>query len=108
MAECAILSDRMPAVAAGREVWSSDDLTHLAQCVECAAEWELVATASRMGSHSAHAPDPAALSRFVVDPPAVARRVDVGRRRRTWLAAALAAAAAVVLLLSGRPPSFPA
>lgn len=107
MPECTTLSDRMPAVAAGRDAWSAADQAHLSGCAECAAEWALVRTAAELGLRSGYAPDTAALSRSVLERIAADRREHAVRRRRAWWAAALAAAAVVLMLWSGRPATAP-
>lgn len=107
MPECTMLSDRMPAVAAGGDAWSAADQAHLASCAECAAEWGLVRTAGELGLRSGYAPDTVALSRSVLERLAADRREHVVRGRRTWWAAALAAAAVVLMLWRGRPATAP-
>jgi hypothetical protein len=107
MAECTVLSDRMPAVLAGRDSWSPADQAHLFECTECAAEWKLAMAAGRVGQHLGYAPDAGALSRLVLTRLAASRLEQVQRRRRTGWAAALAAAAVALVLWSGRPGVAP-
>jgi hypothetical protein len=103
MTECRQLTDRMPAVAHGREAWSADDLAHLAGCPDCAAEWDLVSVASRLGE----APEPAFVARLadrvvegLRDHPRVVPLFQ--RRAVRWIAGA-AAAAAVIMAVWLRP-----
>ena len=50
MTDCTELSGRMPDVLSGRSEWLPTELTHLAECVDCAAEWRLVQTGSTLYS----------------------------------------------------------
>ena len=50
MSGCDRLSDRMPAVALGRAIWSSEDERHLAGCPDCRTEWDLVRQTARLGA----------------------------------------------------------
>lgn len=40
---CESLSDRMPTVAKGAEVWDQEEAEHLAWCRDCQAEWAVIA-----------------------------------------------------------------
>ena len=108
MPECTILSDRMPGVAAGRDSWSLAEQRHLAECADCASEWQLVRAAGGLGGTLGYAPDAAALWGAVLDRLAAASRDGAARRRRTWVAATLAAAAAVALVVWGGRADAPA
>ena len=46
---CERLSDRMPAVAHGRDQWSRYDQDHLRTCADCSAEWSLVRRTVEVG-----------------------------------------------------------
>jgi len=103
---CLALSERMPAVAADEETWSSAEAAHLSTCVECAAEWRLVLQARQLGAGAAGRLDTAGLGAAVLQ--GVAARHRAARRRRgAWLTG-LAAAAAVTLVVwtgtGGRGP----
>ncbi len=102
MTPCQQLSDRMPAVALGRSRWSAAEETHLASCVDCQAEWNLVRTAGRLSASSPALVDPevtsAAVRRRLADERASSRRI------RRWTLVGLGVAAAVaVALWTGRP-----
>jgi hypothetical protein len=108
MSDCHHLSDRIPAVALGRDRWTTEDEAHLARCADCRAEWDLVRAAGRIGgglpSLADHSDLAAAVLRRVADAPATKPR---GRALR-W-AGGLAAAAAVVLAVwTGTVPEPPA
>ena len=45
---CERLSDRMPAVMAGRDHWNREDQEHLAVCSDCRSEWQLLAAWSEV------------------------------------------------------------
>ena len=109
MPECTVLSDRIPDVAAGRDSWSPADQRHLAECADCAAEWQLVRAAGALGQQLGYAPDAAALSGVVLSRVAAFRDGASVRRRRSWVAAAMAAAAAIALVVwGGRTDTRPA
>jgi hypothetical protein len=99
MTDCTRLSERMPAVALGRERWTEDEERHLALCEDCRAEWVVVSVGSRLGlalspaepGHTAAA----ALARLERE----RRRARV--RARAAALGGLAAAAAVTLVLWG-------
>src|SRR5512140_53321 len=103
MSECTRLSDRMPLVAAGGDVWTAEELAHLETCADCAGEWALVRAGESLGRDSGYAPDPdrvasVVLGRLRAD--RIARNRSV--RRATW-AAGLAAAAIALSVWTGRP-----
>ena len=66
MTPCERLSDRMPAVAAGRIAWTVEDVTHLDACADCRAEWRLVAAVQRIGPGVAGRGDPEATAAAVL------------------------------------------
>lgn len=49
MNQCEAVSDRTPAVAAGRSEWTAAEQAHLAACPDCAAEWKLVTVSTGLG-----------------------------------------------------------
>ena len=49
MTMCEAVSDRMPAVAAGRSEWAAEERAHLVSCSGCEAEWTLVRMATVLG-----------------------------------------------------------
>ena len=109
MTDCDHLSDRIPAVAHGRDSWTPADERHLTGCADCRAEWELVRAAGRIGAGLPRLADRPALTdavlRRLASDPAPAPRPRVIR----W-AAGLAAAAAVALAVgtgTGRSPVAP-
>lgn len=103
MTQFSHLSDRMPAVAHGRDSWSAEDRRHLDTCVDCAAEWTLVRTASRLGEDLERELDVGAVAA------AVTTRLREAQETRVFSFPALrwvvlaAAAAAVVLAVLLRP-----
>jgi len=103
MPDCADLSDRMPLVAGGGDVWSDAELAHLETCPDCAGEWALVQAGESLGRDQSYAPDADRMARVVLRR-VRAERVARGRslRRATW-AAALAAAAIALTVWTGRP-----
>ena len=107
MPECTRLSDRMPAVAAGTDLWSAADAAHLRGCGDCAAEWALVRAGSALGQSLAWTPDATALSAGVLARVASDRRERAMIRRRTGWSAVLAAAAIALALWTGRPAARP-
>jgi hypothetical protein len=110
MTDCHHLSDRIPAVALGRDRWTTEDEAHLARCPDCRAEWDLVRAAGRIGGGLPWLADrsdlAAAVLRRVADAPATKPR----RRALRW-AGGLAAAAVVALAVwtgaarEPRPPT---
>ncbi len=104
MTMCEALSDRMPAVAGGRDAWSVEEQAHLASCSDCSAEWKVVATASGLGRSVIV--DPQRLAPELLGRLREARRQD---RRKVWVrrsapvvGLAIAAAALLVVLPRGR------
>jgi hypothetical protein len=107
MSECGWLSDRMPAVAWGRAVWTEDETRHLSSCRSCQEEWELVRLSSRVGQDIGAKLDAGSTTRAVLQ--RLARTTAEDRiRRRSWNFAALATAAAVAAAVwTGRPVTSP-
>ena len=94
MTECGWLSDRIPAVAAGRAEWTPEEVQHLNGCSMCQQEWQLVQVAGRLGDHAAVSLDAPAIATSVLLRLQAAR--EAGRlRRRAWSFSGLAAAAAI-------------
>jgi hypothetical protein len=98
MTTCTQLSDRMPDVAHGTSRWTETEEHHLAACADCRAEWELVTSASRLGSALRSPADPGLISTVLLERLARERQRTRVRARR-WTAAGLAAAAAVILAM---------
>jgi hypothetical protein len=96
MIPCELMTDRMVPVAHGRSEWTAEQRAHIATCPACRAEWDLVATARRLGS-PAGALDARSVGRAVVG------RLARERRMRPWKRAgwigALAAAAAIAIVV---------
>jgi hypothetical protein len=94
----------MPDVARGSARWSAEEAAHLADCPDCRAEWDLVATTIRLGT-KAPAADPEATAA------AVLRRVSEDRRtrgrRRFWGLGIAAAAALAGVVWTGMRPDRP-
>ncbi len=105
MTRCERISDRMPSVALGRSDWSADDRSHLDDCADCRAEWELVVATARLGASLRPLPGPEIMTAKVLG--RLAGERAAGRtRRRTWLAVGLAAAAvAIIVVRIPRTPS---
>lgn len=99
--DCLERSDRMVAVARGDAAWSDDDRLHLDRCPDCATEWRLVQTASRLGRRVDLSLDPDRIGARVLaglKQPAPPVRI-LPLRRWTRLALPLAAAAAIALVV---------
>lgn len=99
------LSERIPAVAHGRTAWTEAERRHLAECAECAAEWELVRTAAGLGLEVEHTLASEPLAERVLEGlrrPQVSRRPRV--RRLVWAAPAVAAAVLMLVFRSGPTP----
>ena len=108
MSMCERMSELMPAVAAGRSEWAGEEAAHLESCTDCAAEWALVRTASRMGRGVTV--DDAVILPRLLESMRESRRSD---RRRAWLRRSmqlggLAIAAVLLLMLVPRKPTAPA
>jgi hypothetical protein len=101
--ECEALSERMPAVAAGRDAWSEAERAHLERCAGCRGEWALVSTAAGLGRGVEDALDPARIGAAVVARLAAERRAAATARRRI-AGAGLAAAASIALALGLAQP----
>ena len=102
MTPCNALSDRMPDVALGRARWTPDEERHLAGCADCAAEWAVVTTASRLRPKDAVGLDPDRIATGVMERLA-AGRARTRARRQGWAAAGFAAAAMIaVMVWTGR------
>jgi hypothetical protein len=93
MTACERLSDRIPEVARGRSRWTAGEAAHLATCVDCRAEWDVVVAVNGLGDRSPAARDPSLVAAAVLGRLADDRR----SHRRSWQswAAGLAAAAAI-------------
>jgi hypothetical protein len=96
MTTCTQLSDRMPDVAHETSRWTEMEERHLAECVDCRAEWELVTAASHLGAALQPPADPALLSTVLLERLARERQ-RTRQRARLWTVAGLAAAAAMIL-----------
>jgi predicted anti-sigma-YlaC factor YlaD len=106
MTPCERLSDRMPAVAAGRISWTVEDVAHLDACADCRAEWRLVAAVQRIGPGAASGGDPEGTAAAVLTRVREAEHADRRRAttRRALVWGGLAAAAALMLaVLFGGP-----
>jgi hypothetical protein len=97
MSLCERLSDRMPAAAGGQE-WTADERAHLADCADCAAEWELTQAARALGADV-----PAGLNPHHVTERVLGRlradRASARDRRQGLVLAAFAAAAGLALMV---------
>jgi hypothetical protein len=105
MIQCERLSDRIPDVALGRSVWTAEEQAHLESCADCRAEWDLVMTASRLGTTLPPLSSPEVMTAAMVGRLA-GERAAARTRRRSWLAVGLAAAA--VTIIAVRIPRSPA
>ncbi len=98
MITCEQLSDRMPAVQAGRDPWSPGEAAHLASCPACAEEWRLVQAAASIGAGR-----PAPATDHLASSVLARVRADAARARRQARIigglAGLAAAAALALVV---------
>jgi hypothetical protein len=93
MSDCDWLSDRMPAVALGRSMWTAEEATHLRDCRSCQDEWDLIRLSSQLGKDVGAGIDPAATTRAVLHRLKRSRE-EAHLRRKAWGFAALASAAA--------------
>lgn len=98
MNDCERMTDKMALVVHGRAAWTESEAAHLRECAACAAEWQLVQAASRLGTASGQGLDAAQVSRVVL------HRLAAARKRRTAGWTVLAAAAAIILLVWARGP----
>jgi hypothetical protein len=106
MTECALLSERMVAVAHRRATWSPDEAAHLAACGDCRAEWRLVQAGAQLGRDLERTfPAEMMATRVMASLRQPAPRPLPARAWR-WLAAPAAVAAAIALMLL-RGPSSP-
>lgn len=111
MTNCEGLSDRMPAVAAGRSGWTAEEQAHLDACADCRAEWMLVGAVRGIGGTAAPRTDPEAMATAVLARVRAAERAD--RRRATtrwaltWGGMAAAAALMLAVLFGGPDPATP-
>jgi hypothetical protein len=106
MTICEKLSDRMPAVAAGRAAWATAEQAHLDGCADCGAEWALVAAVQGIGGTAAPRTDPETMAAAVLARLREAKYVDRRRATTRWAVTwgGLAAAAAIMLaVLFGGP-----
>jgi len=103
--QCEGLQERMPETAHGGGTWSAAEAAHLAECAGCAAEWQAVQTAHRLGDSAARRVNVTRLSGAVLA--GVARERRTSRWRRAgWLSGLAAAAAALALLVwRGQAPA---
>lgn len=104
MTDCHIISDRMPAVAHGRDSWHPAEAAHLASCASCALEWELVRAAHAAGTSVALELDTGRIAGAVRRRLATAPVEAPPSPRRVWWLAGMAAAALVLFLFSPRGP----
>ncbi len=101
------LSDRMPDVAAGTIRWSVSEQQHLVECRDCAAEWQLVSTASELGRTVERSLDVEAIAGRVRAELNRGQAVQRRRRPALWLVPWLAAAALILVIWRG-PGNEPA
>lgn len=101
---CEGLRERMPETAHGGETWEAADAVHLAQCAGCAAEWQAVQTARRLGGAAARRVNVARLSSAVLAGVTRDRRTSRWRRAG-WLTGLAAAAALALLVWRGPAPA---
>lgn len=94
MTECGWLSDRIPAVSAGRAQWTPEEVQHLNLCRMCQQEWELIRVAGRLGNSAGVSFDAPAVTGAVLQRLERHREMRRGRRR-AWGFSGLAAAAAI-------------
>jgi hypothetical protein len=107
MSDCDWLSDRMPAVALGRSMWTAEEATHLRDCRSCQDEWDLIRLSSRLGKDVGAGIDPTATTRAVLHRLKRSRE-EAHLRRKAWGFAALAsAAAAAAMVWAGRTATIP-
>jgi hypothetical protein len=88
------LTERMPDVVHGRDIWTAADQAHLDRCAECAAEWQIISAVRvpPLESIDAEAVANGVLRRLQESPAVVPMR-----RPRTWRTALIGLAAAAAL-----------
>jgi hypothetical protein len=107
MSNCARLSERMPAIALGRSIWTAEESDHLRDCLDCQDEWSVVQRSASLGSDLAADFDSTATARMVLQRLATQRENFV-LKKRSWAFAALSTAAAMIAVLwSGNPAIRP-
>lgn len=109
MIECGKVEERMPDVARGRGSWSPEELSHLAACRDCAAEWRLVQAGATLHQGlvvDAQRASDGVLARLRAEAP----RPSLIRRLpwRSGLIGLLAAAASIAIIIIGTPRHSPA
>lgn len=97
MTDCRHLSDRIPAVALGRDRWSAAEAAHLARCADCRAEWDLVRAAGRIGGALPPFADRGDLAARVLRRVSEAPKAPAPRRALWWAGGLVAAALAVAV-----------
>jgi len=101
------LTDRMPAVAQGREVWTAGEEHHLRGCPACAAAWQVVRLGAALGTEVGAAVDPervlAGVTRRLREPLHRPRRMP----RWGWFVPIAAAAGLMLVLLSSPRGTVP-
>jgi hypothetical protein len=102
---CERLSDRMPAVALGRERWTDEERRHLESCPDCRAEWEMVGRTQRLGRDIEKEIDSVRVSAGVLH--RLATEPVVRRPGRGWWIGIGTAAVAAGLFLMLRHPTVP-
>ena len=96
MNDCERLSERMPDVAHHLTEWTPEEAAHLAGCVDCLAEWELVLAARALDESAPTVSDASALATTLQRRLAEDRAGRI-RLRQAWSFAAATAAAAAIL-----------
>jgi hypothetical protein len=111
MTICAELSERMPAVGLGREVWTDVERAHLADCADCRAEWEVVRAGAALGALLPIGDPNVSAARVLLRVQAAQAQDRARQRLRTSVVIGAAAAALVVLAVwtgrAGRPIARP-
>jgi hypothetical protein len=106
MSDCARLSDRMPAIALGRSMWTAEEADHLRDCSDCRDEWKVVQCSAHLASDLAEEFDSTATGRVVLQRLG-AQRENLVLRNRAWAFAALSSAAAVAAVFWLGKPGLP-
>jgi hypothetical protein len=111
MTICAELSERMPAVALGREVWTDSERAHLADCADCRAEWQVVRIGAGLGAMLPIGDSNVSAARVLLRVRAAQARDRARQRLRAWVVIGAAAAAVAVVAVwagrAGRPSARP-